>query len=740
MNNIIDNECNHTPMMQQYLRIKRNYLDMFVFYRMGDFYELFYNDAVEVSKLINITLTTRGKSTDNPIPMAGIPFHASDQYFAKLIKIGKSLVVVDQVGVNENGTMDRKVSRVLTPGTLSDDLLLDQNKENFIIALYNIKESTSIAILSITSGKFYLNIIDNSQVYNFVDKYSPSEILIAESCKDAYVDLFKNISFKLIPDWEFELQKNLQRLVTHFNTKDLLGFGVKSNHHGICSAGVVLDYCKKMTNNDLYHINKIAIFSESDYLILDSISRRNLEINSTLSGESYPTLFSLINQCDTPMGSRLLRSWLSNPLIKQTDISDRHDSIECFIKNNVSISNLLIKFCDIERISARISLLTAKPRDLSALKESLQILPLLLDSLQNINNLTLIEQCVNNIKSFPETLLAKLLIAIKDEPELTLRDGNVIKDGFNEELDRLRDLTRNGNALLVDYEEQQKKISQINNLKVEYNKINGFYIEVSKGNVSKVPDYYYKTQTLKNCERFTTTELKKIEHDFLTSSSRAIELEKELYLDILIFLKSYISNLQNLSLTISTLDVINNYKTIAKKYNYSRPKLTNESIIKIDKGRHPVIENQVAEFIPNNVLLDDNNKFLIITGPNMGGKSTYMRQVALIVLMASIGSYVPAEYCLIGKIDRIYTRIGASDDISKGKSTFMVEMTETANILNNATANSLILIDEVGRGTSTFDGLALANAISRYLIEKICSYTLFATHYFEITELEKRLS
>lgn len=730
----------HTPMMQQYLRIKSLYTDMLVFYRMGDFYELFFTDAEEASRLLGITLTNRGNSARNPIKMAGVPFHAVEQYLLKLVKLGKSIVMVDQVGeVTGKGPVDRKVTRIITPGTITDALLLEDKIDNLITAVYLLKDNYGIATLSLSAGRFFINQIKSSELINQLERLNPNELILPESIYNSISKAWNKKSLKSVPDWHFEYESSKKILCEQFKVKDLDGFGINQYKLGIISGGVLINYAKQMMHNELPHINSIVAENQSDYLILDAISRKNLEINYTLSGERSPTLFSIMDKCSTSMGSRLLNLWINNPIKNHNEINNRLDSVEELKTHTLRLSGILKQFCDIERITSRIALLSARPRDLSALRETLTLLPEL-EFLANCNNKTLIGEIFNTVNKFPQDIVHKLHQAIKQEPNNWVRDGGVINDGYNKELDHLRNIRENGNQFIEEMEEKEKQSTGINTLKIEFNKVHGYYIEISKINGDKVPPNYQRTQTLKNAERYTTPELKRFENDVLSAEEKALILEKELYNEILIWLGNFITNLQYLALDIAKLDVLNNFADLAQSLNLSRPTLVSHNQIDIKGGRHIVVETQVDQFIANDLNLSGLTKFLLITGPNMGGKSTYMRQTALIVLMAYCGSFVPADSAIIGPLDRIFTRIGASDDLSGGKSTFMVEMSETANILNNASSNSLVLMDEIGRGTSTFDGLALANAIARHLIEKIQAYCLFSTHYFELTDLADNYS
>lgn len=742
MNKQLTNEeiNQHTPMMQQYLHIKNDYPDMLVFYRMGDFYEMFLDDAELGAKLLGITLTQRGSSSGNPIKMAGIPYHSADQYLTKLVKLGKSVVIVEQVGdpATSKGPVERKVARIITPGTLTDDNLLDEKQNNLILAVYQNKQRAGIAWLSLSSGIFQSAEISATEIIDQIERLRPAEIIAESSLIDKIKEHKPNIAYKRIPEWQFEYQINQRRLCEHFKIKDLDGFGLTSLKLATIAAGVILEYTKNTQNNDLPHINSISLDNNENCLILDAISRRNLEISQTIRGETSPTLLSVMDNCATIMGSRLLDKWLNNPICQQHKLNARYDSISTLQPQILPINQILKQINDIERICSRIALGSAKPRDLAGLRNSLLILPEL--EFLNKYQTTLIQQLCNTLHSISAKVAEYLQSAIKDEPSLIIKEGGVIQDGFSNELDKLRQLRTNGAQFILDLEQQEKVNTGINTLKIEYNKVHGYYIEISKLNGDKVPLQYKRTQTLKNAERYTTPELKDFENNVLSAQDKALSLEKQLYDEVLRYLNQHINTLQNIAHAIAELDVLTCLANVAQKHNYIRPELTNNPEINIKQGRHPVVEQQISQFIANDIQINNSQKFNLITGPNMGGKSTYMRQCAIIVLLAHCGSFVPADSASIGKISRIFTRIGASDDLASGKSTFMVEMSETANILNNADDNSLIIIDEIGRGTSTYDGLSLAYAIGRHLIEKTNSYTLFATHYFELTKLEEQFA
>lgn len=726
---------NHTPMMQQYLKIKESYPDMLVFYRMGDFYELFFDDAVIASKILSITLTARGNSAGNPIKMAGVPYHAFDQYLNKLVKLGHSVVVVDQVGpVTGKVPVERKVTRIVTPGTLTDSNLLDDKSDNIVAAVVDGKNMFGIAYLSISSGKFHINEYPKSELKNQLTRLDIAELLVPESMYNDISYTYKS-SFAItsIPDWNFEFDNSNKKLCQHFGVLDLNGFGISEYRLGIPAASVLINYAKQTQCNDLPHINNITPENTCDFLVIDSITRTNLEINQTISGKKSPTLFSLLDECSTLMGSRMLRYWLNNPLRDVTIINSRLNAVESLLDKSKSIREVLKSCADIERITSRIAIRTAKPRDFSALLATLRILPEV-ENLIFASKNNLIQDIFQIIKTFPKSIKNKIADAILPEPSVNIREGGVINDGYDVELDRLRNINRKGSSYLLELEQQERDKTGIVNLKIEYNRVHGHFIEISRSNLDKVPNSYIRLGSLKNAERFTIHELKLFTEEVLSANDKAIALEKKIFEEIFDFFSIYIEELQKLSNKIAALDVLTNFAYLAQNHNYTKPTLVNYPALEIIDGRHPVIEKNVDHFIANSINLNK-DKFILITGPNMGGKSTYMRQTAVITLLSYIGSFVPANFATIGPIDRIFTRIGASDDLFLGKSTFMVEMSETANILNNATCQSLVLLDEIGRGTSTFDGLALANSISKYLIEKIGAFTLFATHYFELTQL-----
>jgi len=737
-----DISTKHTPMMQQYLKLKAQHSDMLLFYRMGDFYELFYDDAVRAAKLLDITLTQRGASNGQPIKMAGVPYHASEQYLARLVKLGESVAICEQIGdpATSKGPVERKVVRIVTPGTLTDSALLEEKRDNILLALHQNKNEIGLAWLNLASGQLTLAEIDAAQLPAELERLQPSEILYAE---DASAPSFKSATNKSLPTWHFDRDTAHRALCQQFGTHDLSGFGCEEYTIGLSAAGALLGYAKLTQGQSIAHIRGAQVYSANKYVRMDAATRRNLEITQTLRGEQSPTLLSLLDTCATNMGSRLLSHWLHHPLRDRNVLRQRLDAVDeldapspdkgrqeqIFLK----VHEHLKPSVDVERITARIALKSARPRDLSGLRDTLKQLPALHALLNGITAPRI--QQLNLDLQVDATLVDLLQRTIKDEPSSVLREGGVIADGFDAELDELRGIQNNCGEFLLQLEARERARTGIEKLKVEYNRVHGFYIEVSTANADKVPDDYRRRQTLKNAERYITPELKTFEDKALSANDRALAREKFLYDQLLDNLASFIPQLQRSAAAIAELDVLATFAERAATLNFSPPRFSEDAQISIIKGRHPVVQNQVEQFTPNDTTMHDGRRMLLITGPNMGGKSTYMRQVAIITLLAHVGCFVPAQEALLGEIDQIFTRIGASDDLASGRSTFMVEMTEAANILHNATEKSLVLVDEIGRGTSTFDGLALAWAIARHLLELNRSYTLFATHYFELTRL-----
>lgn len=732
----------HTPMMQQYLKIKAEYPDMLVFYRMGDFYELFYNDAKRAAELLNLTLTARGQSAGEPIPMAGVPYHAAENYLAKLVRIGESIAICEQIGdpATSKGPVERQVTRIITPGTVSDEALLDESRDNFLIAISEQQEKLGLAYLDISSGQFRVQSLDDTgDLLAAIEQLNPSEILLPEN-SGLLLTLDKHPAIKQRPIWEFEADSAQQLLCKQFGTQDLQAFGIDQQPLLIAAAGCLLQYVNYTQRSALPHIRGIKCQQENDYLLIDAASRRNLELTRNLHGDDKNTLVSILDRCATHMGKRLLRRWIQQPLRHHQPLLRRQQAVTAFYHSTQSetIHETLRQVSDVERILARVALRSARPRDLTALRQTLVALPELKQQLRSISN-ELITQLLTRLGDFQD-LTAHLEKAIIENPPAVIRDGGVIADGFDAELDELRELSKNSSSFLLKMEQQEREKTGISTLKVGYNRVHGFYIEISRAQAEKAPASYIRRQTLKNVERFITPELKEHEDKVLSSKSRALSCEKQLYDQLLARIAEELTPLQVCGQALAMIDGLNNLAERAKRLNWCAPTLQEEAGITIKAGRHPVIEQALDHpFIANDTLLNSQQRMLMITGPNMGGKSTYMRQTALITLLAYMGSYVPAEQACFGPIDRIFTRIGAADDLAGGRSTFMVEMTETATILNNATEQSLVLMDEVGRGTSTFDGLSLAWSCAHYLAEKIGAFTLFATHYFELTTLAEQL-
>lgn len=725
-------------MMQQYLRIKAEHSDKLLFYRMGDFYELFFDDAVRAAQLLGITLTTRGSSAGAAIKMAGVPYHAVEPYLAKLVKQGLSVAICEQIGDPSagKGPVERRVARIVTPGTLTDAALLDDRRDSLLLAIAAPAKAglLGLAWLNLASGKFCVCEIAAEQLSAALERIAPAEILVAEDAEFAALNGI--VGIRKISVLDFSVKRAHEVLCQQFATHDLRAYGCANMTAGVAAAGALLQYAKTAQGGALPHIQGLVTEPDDAYVRMDANTRRNLEISLTLQGDDAPTLLSLLDTCSTSMGSRRLRHWLHHPLRDRQIVLQRQSAITDLIGQmpiRQRLHKLLADCVDVERIGGRIALENVRSRDLSGLRDTLALLPLLQESLEVLNN-----PCTRDIAELCRPLpdLHQLLTrAIQPEPAALVREGGVIAAGFDAELDELRNLQNDSGAYLVALETRERERTGIAGLRVEYNRVHGYYIEISRTQTAPVPADYQRRQTLKNAERYITPELKEFEDKALSAADRALAREKYLYDDIVRRLLPDVPLLQQLAAALADLDVLCTLAERAVALNFCRPELSDEPIIDIVGGRHPVVEQRLLDFIPNDTLLTRSRQMLLVTGPNMGGKSTYMRQTALIVLLACCGSWIPAREARIGVIDQLFTRIGSSDDLAGGRSTFMVEMTEAAYILHNASANSLVLLDEIGRGTSTFDGLALAWSIARQLAEKIGAYTLFATHYFELTQL-----
>lgn len=736
-------QSKHTPMMRQYLTIKNDYPDTLVFYRMGDFYELFYDDAEKAARILDITLTKRGESAGQDIPMAGVPYHAAESYLAKLLRAGESVVICEQIGDpnTSKGPVERQITRIVTPGTVTDEALVEDHQEHLLTAIFPQNEHFGLATVDCGSGRLRLLQLDNlTDLANELERLQPAELLTPESFD--YTDISRRITqHQTRPDWEFNDQTAESLIKDQFGCDDLNGLGCDNVPLAIRATGALLHYLQLTYRSALPHLQKPQIEYSEDYLVLDAATQRNLELVVNLHGGRDNTLAQIYDKTATAMGARMLRRWLKRPLRQRQRIHKRYAIIRAILEGQLhhDLHKKLRNVGDIERPLSRVALNSAKPRDLTKIKQALNELPAIKAALTQADHAALntLDQKLPTFDQLAHTLKE----AVIEQPPATIRDGGVIANGYDQELDELRQLSANAGDYLVQLEQQEKQNTGLSTLKVGYNRVHGYYIEISRNEAPNAPANYMRRQTLKNVERFITPELKQFEDKVLSSQSRALAREKELYQKLLNTINQELGQLQLCAQNLAGLDVLNNFAERAETLCLTEPVLTEQKGIHIQKGRHPVIEQTINDpFIANDTRLAQSNSVQLITGPNMGGKSTYMRQTALITILAHIGAFVPAQRAEIGPVDRIFTRIGAADDLASGRSTFMVEMTETANILNNATEQSLVLMDEIGRGTSTFDGLSLAWACCRELAQNLRSLTLFATHYFEMTQLADELA
>jgi DNA mismatch repair protein MutS len=729
--------------MRQYFTAKAEYPDVLVFFRMGDFYELFYDDARKAARLLDLTLTQRGQSAGAPIPMAGVPYHAAEGYLAKLIKLGESVAICEQIGdpAQSKGLVERKVVRVVTPGTVTDEALLDERRDNLLLAIAAGRTGYGMAWVDLAGGRFVLSeTSDAESLAAELARLSPAETLISENVQwPASVNSLTGLRKR--PPWHFDAESAQRSLSKFFGTHDLSGFGCDHLPLAIAAAGSLLGYVEETQKSALPHLSSLTVEHANETVALDAATRRNLELDTHPNGRNEFTLLGIIDRTITPMGARELRRWLHRPLRDHSKLKRRYQAVGSLIEQRrfEPLRDALRQIGDLERILSRVALRSARPRDLSTLRDGLLAAPALRECIARCDS-PLLTDLLDRLGEHAETA-AHLTAAINEQPPALLRDGGVIRQGFDAELDELRTLSTNADQFLIDLEAREKAATGIPTLKVGFNSVHGYYIEISRGQSDKAPTHYTRRQTLKGAERYITEELKSFEDKVLSARERSLMRERALYESVLDFLNARLAALRGCASAIAELDILADFAERADAANWTAPELSSAIGIAIQRGRHPVVERvRTDPFEPNDLMLDESRRMLIITGPNMGGKSTYMRQNALIVLLAHIGSFVPAQSATIGPIDRIFTRIGAGDDLSRGQSTFMVEMSETANILHNATQHSLVLMDEIGRGTSTYDGLALARACAVQLATKNCAFTLFATHYFELTDLPTQLS
>jgi len=726
-------------MMQQYLAIKREHPGELLFYRMGDFYELFYDDAQVAAEVLDITLTARGKSAGEPIPMAGVPYHAAENYLARLVRSGRAVAIAEQIGdpATSKGPVERRVVRIVTPGTLSDESLLDARSDSLLLAMFSQDGRTGLAWVDVSSGRFLVSEVANGEAVNAeLQRLTPAEILVAED--SVHEELMDRSGVRRQPGWHFDTSAARRALNNQFQTQDLRGFGCEEMELAIAAAGCLLDYLKETQRGQLPHIRGMRAETQSDSVLLDAATRRNLEIDCNLQGGEENTLFSVLASTRTAMGTRHLKRWLHRPVNAVAELCARQDAVRHLLDGYrfETVREHLKAVGDVERILARVALGSARPRDLTRLCDSLAKVPELRSDLTSGDGTSeRIAEIAELLGDFPE-LVALLHRALVENPPVVVRDGGVIEDGYDPELDELRDISRNASDYLMDIEVREREATGLSTLKVGYNRVHGYYIEISKSQSVNAPDSYVRRQTLKNAERFITPELKTFEDKALSARSRALARERLLYEQLVDQIREDLAPLQDCATALCDIDVLACFAERAQALDLVCPEFSDGPLLDIEAGRHPVVEQLLDQpFIANGVRLDSQRRMLLITGPNMGGKSTYMRQTALIALLAHVGAFVPARRAQLSPLDRIFTRIGSSDDLASGRSTFMVEMTETANILHNASPRSLVLMDEVGRGTSTFDGLSLAWAAAVALATRVRAFTLFATHYFELTHL-----